>query len=164
MFKLFKRKKEVSEEIEIDEKDVKQAKVPKKNVLEDYKNYSNKSIEWLKKHLEVISDIVNNKKFGTKNKATIEVDGRRFYKDENIKPIFNGMLDDYSSYYYTLKRYVDVRKELERISEEEKKEFLAAGKHNELRNESNYLEKELNRYFSRINNAKKTIKHKVYNR
>lgn len=161
MFKIFK-KTVVNEQIEIDDELISASKKPKSRVYIDYKNYRDKSVSWLEDHLKVIDDVVNNKKLGTKQQGSFILDSRKVYKTDVTRALFNQMFDNYTAYFYALKRYIIVRKELELIEKMKDDEFLVAGRAKEFNDEATKLESNLNIYLDNILKAKKRIKEEVY--
>ncbi|MDD3178373.1 MAG: hypothetical protein PHR26_02545 [Candidatus ainarchaeum sp.] len=161
MFKIFK-KTTVRQHLEIDDSLISEAKKPKKEVFSDYKNYRDKSIDWLKEHLKVIDEVVNNKKLGSKQQGNFILDGKKIYKSDITRDLFNKMFDNYTTYYFALKRYINVRKELEQIEKIKNEEFLVAGRAKEYNTEATNIEQELNKCLSNIFKLKQKIKEEVY--
>ena len=161
MFKIFK-KTTVRQHLEIDDSLISEAKKPKEVIYSDYKNYREKSVEWLKEHLKVIDEVVNNKKLGSKQQGSFILEGKKVYKTDVTKELFNKMIDNYTAYYFALKRYILVRKELEQIDKVKNEEFLIAGRAKEFNTEATNLEQELNKCLSNISKIKNRIKQEVY--
>lgn len=159
--KVFK-KKDNDVEFEIDEQIITESKKPKKREIKDYKDYRSKDFPWLTKHLEKIDKVVNKNALGTKNKASFEIEGHKFYKDDETRELFNKMYDNYTAYYYALKRYILVRRELKKYDDlEEEDKYLAAGQIKELEDEASEIEKNLNLYLDNINRIKNMIREMV---
>jgi len=163
MFKIFKRNDVSHNKLEIDESLINAARKPKANVFIDYKNYRDKPIDWLIQHLKVINDVVNNKKLGTKQQSNFILDGKKFYKNDVTKILFNNLFDSYTSYYFALKKYISVRRELEEIEKLRDEEYLIAGKAKECNTEATNLEKNLNIYLDSILKTKAKIKEEIFN-
>jgi hypothetical protein len=160
MFKLFKKTR-VVEEIEIDESLISEVKKPKVNQIEQ-KNYRNKSIDWLEQHHAVVLDVVSGKKIGTRQQGKFLFEGRQIYKDNTTRKLFNDLVDNYSYYSMTLKRYIAVRKELEIIEKQKNEEYLIAGRAKEFSLEAARLESALNVYLNNINLIKEEIREHLY--
>ncbi len=160
MFKLFKRR--VVESIEIDEQLISDIKKPREKVITDFKNYRSKSIDWLEQHLMLIAEVVSGKKIGAKQQGKFIFEGRQIYKDDVTRKLFSDMMDNYSYYHMTLKRYITVRKELEVIEKQKDEEYLIAGRAKEFNLEASRLENSLNVYLNNINIIKGKIKEYLY--
>lgn len=160
MFKIFKKK--VIESIEIDEQLISDIKKPKEKAITDFKNYRGKSLDWLENHLAVVYDVVSGKKIGSKQKGKFIFEGRQIYKDDVTRKLFSDMMDNYSYYHMTLKRYINVRKELDIIEKQKEEEFLIAGRLKEFNLEASRLETSLNVYLNNINLIKNKIKEYLY--
>ncbi len=161
MFKIFKRTT-VNDRFEIEDNLIKQSKRPKGRQYVDYKNYREKSIEWLEAHIKVINEVVNNKKLGTKQQGTFILEGKKIYKTDSTRKLFNEMFDNYTAYYYALRRYMVVRKELELIEKLKDEEYLVAGRAKEFNAEATKIETGLNIYLDDILKAKQKIKDEVF--
>ncbi len=160
--KMFKKKADDGSEFEIDEQVITQSKIPKKREIKDYKDFSSKDIAWLSKHLAKIDDVVNNQSLGSKNKSSFVVDNHKYYKDDSTRDLFNKMYDNYTAYYYGLKRYIIVRKELLKFSDLEQDDaFLAAGQIKVLEDEAKEIEANLNLYLDNISRIKNLIREAV---
>lgn len=160
MFKLFKKTK-VTETIEIDESLISEIKKPKVKVMEN-KNYREKSIDWLEQHHVVVSEVASGKKIGTRQQGKFLFEGRQIYKDDVTRKLFNDLLDNYSYYSMTLKRYIVVRKELEIIDKQKDEEYLIAGRAKEFNLEASRLENSLNVYLNNIYTIKEDIREYLY--
>ncbi len=160
--KVFKKKLEDGGEFEIDEQVITQSKKPKKREIIDYKDYRSKDLAWLSKHLAKIDEVVNKQSLGSKNKSSFIVDGHKYYKDDATRELFNKMFDNYTAYFYGLKRYIIVRKELLKFLDLEKDDaFLAAGQIKVLEDEASEIEKNLNLYLDNIGRIKNLIREAV---
>ncbi len=160
--KVFKKRNEDGSEFEIDEQTIIQSRVSKKREIKDYKDYSSKDVAWLSKHLAKIDEVVNKQSLGSKNKASFVVDGHKYYKDDATRELFNKMYDNYTAYFYALKRYIIVRKELLKFNELEREDsFLAAGQIKELDDEAAEIEKNLNLYLDNIRRIKNLLRESV---
>jgi hypothetical protein len=155
--RVFKRKTD-DFEIEIDEQVIKQSAVPKKREIKDYKNYRDKDIPWLIIHLKKMDEVVNKNSIGSRTKASFILDDHKFYKDDNTRVLFGKMFDNYTAYFYALKRYILVRKELLKYTDIGDDAYLAAGQVQELENEASDIEKNLNLYLDNINKIKTLIR------
>ncbi|MCK9292727.1 MAG: hypothetical protein WCY27_02145 [archaeon] len=163
MFKIFKRSTSSDSKFEIDESVIKESQKPKDRPFLDYKNYRDKPIDWLIQHLKVINEVVNNKKLGTKQQSNFILDGKKIYKNEITKVLFNEMFDSYTAYYFSLKRYIIVRRELEQIEKIREEEYLIAGKAKEFNLEATRLEKNMNVHLDNILQTKAKIKREIFN-
>lgn len=160
--KMFKKKFEDGSEFEIDEQVMTQSKIPKKRELTDYKNYREKDIPWLSKHLAKIDDVVNKQSLGSKNKSSFIVDGHKYYKDDRTRDLFNKMFDNYTAYFYGLKRYIIVRKELLKYCDLPQEDaLLAAGQIKVLEDEASDIEQNLNLYLDNIGRIKNLLREAV---
>jgi hypothetical protein len=160
--RVFKKKFGDQGELEIDEQVITQSKRPKKREISDYKNYREKDIAWLSKHLAKIDDVFNKQSLGSKNKSSFVIDGHKYYKDDATRDLFNKMFDNYTAYFYALKRYIIVRKELLKFLDLEKDDaLLAAGQVKVLEDEASDIEKNLNLYLDNIKRIKNLIREAV---
>ncbi len=162
MFKLFKRTK-VTEVVEIDESVISELKRPKVNQIEQ-KNYRSKSIDWLEQHYVVITDIFSGKNSSTRQQGKFMFEGKQIYKDDVTRKLYSDMIDNYSYYSMTLKRYIAVRKELEVIEKQKDEEYLIAGRAKEFNLEASRLETSLNVYLNNINIIKDKIRRYLFSR
>ncbi len=160
MFKLFKKTR-VVESIEIDESLISEIKKPKESLIE-HKSYRDKSINWLEQHHLVVLEVLNGRKVGTRQQGKFLFEGRQIYKDNTTRKLFNDLMDNYSYYSMTLKRYIAVRKELEIIEKQKNEEYLIAGRAKEFSIEAARLESALNVYLNNINLIKEEIREYVY--
>lgn len=156
MFKLFKRVK-VTEIVEIDESLMRDARRAKQEKIIP-KNYRDKTIDWLEQHYVVLSEISSGKKTGTRMQGKFTFEGRPVYKDDVTRKLYSDLLDNYSYYTMTLKRYIAVRKELEIIDKQKEEEYLIAGRAKEFSQEASNLENALNIHLNNINVIKAKIK------
>ncbi|MFH0905931.1 MAG: hypothetical protein V1824_01175 [archaeon] len=163
MFEFFKNfgKKNVSEAVEIDDDMVRASYKAQSKIFLDYKNYRDKSIDWLLNHLTTIEDIIKNKTIGTRKTNAFTIEGKKFFKSDTTKEYFNRMFDSYNAYYYALKRYIEVRKELAEYGNLKEDQYLTAGTQNELDMEAKQLEKNLNVYLDTITKMKQAIRAEV---
>jgi hypothetical protein len=160
--KLFKKKLDDGSEFEIDEQIITQSNLPKKREIKDYKDYRERDIAWLSKHLAMIDDVVNKQSIGSKNKSSFIVDGHKYYKDDRTRELFNKMFDNYTAYFYGLKRYIIVRKELLKYADLPQEDaLLAAGQVKVLEDEASDIEKNLNLYLDNIGRIKNLVREAV---
>jgi hypothetical protein len=152
------KKKTDDFEIEIDEQVIKESKVQKKRVIKEYRDYKNKDFDWLINHLNKIDDVVNKNSFGSRNKSSFILDGHKFYKNDETRELFNKMYDNYTAYFYALKRYILVRKESTKYDDLGEDAYLAAGQIKELDREAGDIDKKLNLYLDNINKIKTIIR------
>jgi hypothetical protein len=152
------KKKTNDFEIEIDEQIIKESNTPKKREIKDYKNYKNKDFEWLTNHLSKIDGVLNKNSLGSRNKSSFVVDGHKFYKNDETRELFNKMFDNYTAYYYALKRYILVRKELTKYDDLGDEAYLMAGQIKELEREAEDIEKNLNLYLDNITKIKNIVR------
>jgi len=110
----------------------------------------------------VVSEVAAGKKIGTRQQGKFLFDGKQIYKDDVTRKLFNDLLDNYSYYSMTLKRYIVVRKELEIIDKQKEEEYLIAGRAKEFNLEASRLENALNVYLNNINLIKKEIRDYLY--
>jgi hypothetical protein len=162
MFKLFKKKEIIDEKLEIDDNLILESKKPKGRQFIDYKNYRDKSVEWLEKHLKIIDSVVNGKKLGTKQQGSFILEGKKIFKTDVTRKLFNEMFDNYVAYYYALKRYIVIRKELDVLDKVKQEDYLVAGRAKEFNNEATKIEKKLNIYLDNIIKSKYKIKDEVF--
>ncbi|NCP72335.1 hypothetical protein GW835_03025 [archaeon] len=160
MFKLFKKTR-VTEVVEIDESTISEIKRPKVVQVEQ-KNYRVKSIDWLEQHYIVVSEVASGKKTGARQQGKFTFEGRQIYKDDVTRKLYSDLLDNYSYYAMTVKRYIVVRKELEIIDKQKDEEYLIAGRAKEFNLEASRLENALNVYLTNINVIKNKIKDYLY--
>jgi hypothetical protein len=73
------------------------------------------------------------------------------------------MFDSYTAYYFSLKRYIIVRRELEQIEKIREEEYLIAGKAKEFNLEATRLEKNMNVHLDNILQTKAKIKREIFN-
>ncbi|HOD89791.1 MAG TPA: hypothetical protein PKK56_01785 [archaeon] len=160
IFNLFRTKHESIIEIDANTmKEVSKLQNMKPQVLRDYRN---KPIDWLINHLQSIQDVVEGKTLGTKQQSSFYLDGKKVFKNETTRAIFNDLFDNYNAYYYALKRYISVRKQLEDVNKLKEEEFLAAGREKEILEECQSLERQLNTYANNITNLKIRLRQAVY--
>lgn len=160
--RIFKKKFGDGSEFEIDEQIITQTNQPKKREIADYKDYRSKDIAWLSQHLSKIDDVVNKQSMGSKTKSSFVIDGHKFYKDDSTRELFNKMFDNYTAYFYGLKRYIIVRKELLKYEDlEQDDHLLAAGQVKVLEDEVSEIEKNLNLYLDNIERIKNLIRDAV---
>lgn len=159
MFKLFKKR--VTEIVEIDESTISELKRPKTNQIEQ-KNYRSRSIDWLEQHYMMVSEIVSGKKTGTRIQGKFTFEGKQIYKDDVTRKLYSDLMDNYSYYGMTLKRYISVRKELEIIDKQKDEEYLIAGRAKEFNLEASRLETSLNVYLNNINVIKSKIRNYLF--
>jgi hypothetical protein len=160
--KLFKKKLDDGSEFEIDEQIITQSNLPKKREIKDYKDYRERDIARLSKHLAMIDDVVNKQSIGSKNKSSFIVDGHKYYKDDRTRELFNKMFDNYTAYFYGLKRYIIVRKELLKYADLPQEDaLLAAGQVKVLEDEASDIEKNLNLYLDNIGRIKNLVREAV---
>jgi|GEM_PF-973150 len=162
IFNIFKWNKKTSNVV-IDEKMIKESRLSKTRSFTDYKKYSEKPIDWLIAHLKVVDEVVAGSKFGTKQQSHFLFEGRKVLKNDVTKPLFNDMMDNYTAYYYALKRFIIIKRELNQLKGLREEEYLVAGKEKDLVTELNDIERNLNIYFENINNCKSRIKDDIFN-
>jgi hypothetical protein len=161
MFKFFKKTR-VTESIEIDESLISEIKKsPIKRMPQ--KDYRSRSIDWLEQHYLVVSEVASGKKTGTRQQGKFLFEGRQIYKDDVTRKLYSDLLDNYSYYSMTLKRYIAVRKELEIIEKQKNEEYLIAGRAKEFNLEAIRIENSLNVYLNNIFAIKEKIKEHLYN-
>jgi len=160
MFKLFKKTR-VTEIVEIDESIISESR--RSRVIQvEQKNYRVKSIDWLEQHHMVVSEVASGKKTGARQQGKFNFEGRQIYKDDVSRKLYSDLLDNYSYYAMTLKRYIVVRKELEIIDKQKDEEYLIAGRAKEFSLEASRIENALNVYLTNINIIKDKIKSYIY--
>jgi len=161
LFDIFKWNKKTSNVV-IDEKMIKESRLSKTRSFTDYKKYSDKPVDWLLAHLKVIDEVVSGTKFGTKQQSHFLFEGRKVLKNEYTKPLFNDMMDNYTAYYYALKRLIILKRELGQLKGLREEEYLVAGKEKDLLTELNDIERNLNIYLENISSCKAKIKEDIF--
>lgn len=162
LFDIFKWNKKTSNVV-IDEKMIKESRLSKTRSFTDYKKYADKPVDWLLAHLKVIDEVVSGVKFGTKQQSHFLFEGRKVLKNDYTKPLFNDMMDNYTAYYYALKRLIILKRELGQLKGLREEEYLVAGKQKDLVTELNDIERNLNIYLENITTCKSKIKEDIFN-
>ena len=158
--KLF-RKKTSAGEVEIDETIVKETNKLSSTAVIKRCDSRSKDINWLEGHLEAVDNVVNNNSLGAKTKNYFEIDGRRYFKDDTTRVLFNRMYENYTAYYYTLKDYISVRKELLKYNGLGSESFFVAGQIKDAEEQMTATEKKLNIYLDNITKIKQRIRQYV---
>jgi len=160
LFKIFKSKRRT--DVVIDEKMIRESKLSKTRSFVDYKKFADKPVEWLIEHLKMVDEVVSGTKFGTKQQSHFLIEGRKVLKTDVTKPVFNDMMDNYTAYYYALKRLIILKRELGQLKGLREEEYLVAGKQRDLTTEISDIERNLNIYLENINGCKAIIKQDMY--
>jgi hypothetical protein len=146
------------EEVEIDESIVKETKKMSDSAVIKRCDFRSKNTEWIEEHLETVNNVVNNNSLGAKTKNYFEIDGRRFFKDDTTRVLFNRLYENYTAYYYTLKEYLDLRKELLKYNGLGSESFFVAGQIKDAEEQMTLIEKKLNIYLDNILKIKQRIR------
>lgn len=161
IFKKIFRKKSSNGEIEIDETIVKETRKLSDTAVIKKCDYRSKNINWLEGHLDATDNVVNNNSLGAKTKNHFEIDGRRYFKDDTTRVLFNRLYENYTAYYYTLKEYIEVRKELLTYNGLGSESFFVAGQIKDAEEQMSVTEKKLNIYLDNITKIKQRIRQYV---
>ena len=146
------------EEIEIDETIVRETRKLSETAVIKRCEYRSKDINWLEGHLESVNNVVNNNSLGAKTKNYFEIDGRRYFKDDTTRVLFSRLFENYTAYYYTLKEYIDIRKELIKYNGLGSESFFVAGQVKDAEEQMLATEKKLNIYLDNITKVKQRIR------
>jgi len=145
-------------DVEIDETIIKETKKLSNTAVIRRCDYRSKSIDWLQGHLDATDNVVNNNSLGAKTKNYFEIDGRRYFKDDTTRVLFSRLYENYTAYYYTLKEYIDIRKELLKYNSLGSESFFVAGQVKDAETQMTQIEKKLNIYLDNITKIKQRIR------
>ena len=158
VLKKFFRKITGGDEIEIDETIVRETRKLSETAVIKRCEYRSKDVNWLEGHLESVNNVVNNNSLGAKTKNYFEIDGRRYFKDDTTRVLFSRLFENYTAYYYTLKEYIDTRKELLKYNGLGSESFFVAGQIKDAEEQMVNTEKKLNIYLDNITKVKQRIR------
>ncbi|MFA5746420.1 MAG: hypothetical protein WCX82_02255 [archaeon] len=158
VLKKFFRKISGGDEIEIDETIIKETRKLSETAVIKRCEYRSKDVSWLEGHLESVNNVVNNNSLGAKTKNYFEIDGRRYFKDDTTRVLFSRLFENYTAYYYTLKEYIDTRKELIKYNGLGSESFFVAGQVKDAEEQMLATEKKLNIYLDNITKVKQRIR------
>jgi len=158
VLKKFFRKIAGGDEIEIDETIVRETRKLSETAVIKRCEYRSKDVNWLEGHLESVNNVVNNNSLGAKTKNYFEIDGRRYFKDDTTRVLFSRLFENYTAYYYTLKEYIDTRKELLKYNGLGSESFFVAGQIKDAEEQMVNTEKKLNIYLDNITKVKQRIR------
>lgn len=154
--KLFKKKE--TTEFEIDDSLVKEtARLAKTGTIKRC-DFRSKNTGWIEGHLEQVNNVVNNNSLGAKNKNNFEIDGKRYFKDDNTRVLFSKMYENYTAYYYTLKEYLDLRKELLKYNDLGSERIYVSAQIKDAEEQMELIEKKLNVYLDNIIRIKERVR------
>jgi len=145
-------------EIEIDESIVKETRKLSESAVIKRCDFRSKDTSWIEKHLESVNSVVNDNSLGAKTKNHFEINGRRYFKDDTTRVLFNRLYENYTAYYYTLKEYLDLRKELLKYNGLGQESFFVAGQIKDAEEQMVLIEKKLNIYLDNIMKIKQRIR------
>lgn len=157
IFKKIFRKKTKDGEVIIDESIVRETRKLSESVIKRC-DFKNKTTGWIEEHLESVNNVVNNNSLGAKSKNHFEIDGRRFFKDDTTRVLFERLYENYTAYYFTLKEYLDLRKELLKFNDLGSESFYVAGQVKDAESQMSLSEKKLNIYLDNIIKIKERIR------
>lgn len=155
------RKKTSAGEIEIDETIVKETNQLSSTAVIKRCDFRSKDINWLEGHIQAVDDVVNKNSLGAKTKNHFEIDGRRYFKDDTTRVLFNRLYENYTAYYYTLTEYLSLRKELLQYNGLGSESFFVAGQIKDTEEQMVAIEKKLNIYLDNITKIKQRIRQYV---
>lgn len=158
IFKKLFRKSSGGTEIEIDETIIKETKKLSDTAVIKRCDFRSKDVNWLEGHLEAVDNVVNNNSLGAKTKNYFEIDGRRYFKDDTTRVLFNRLYENYTAYFYTLKEYIVLRKDLLKYNGLGSESFFVAGQVKDAEEQMVTTEKKLNIYLDNITKVKQRIR------
>lgn len=158
IFKKIFRSRSNGEDVEIDETIVKETRKLSDTAVIKRCDYRSKDIGWLEGHLAATDNVVNNNSLGAKTKNYFEIDGRRYFKDDTTRVLFSRLYENYTAYYYTLKEYIDIRKELLKYNSLGSESFFVAGQVKDAEEQMSQIEKKLNIYLDNLTKIKQRIR------
>lgn len=145
-------------EIEIDEAIVRETKKLSESAVIKRCDFRSKDVAWLENQFGLVDNVINNNSLGAKTKNHFEIDGRRYFKDDTTRILFNRLYENYTAYYYTLKEYIDIRKELRQYNNLGSDSFFVAGQIKDAEEQMALIEKKLNIYLDNIMKIKQRIR------
>ncbi len=157
VLKNFFKKLSGGQAVEIDETIVKETRRDDSAVIKRC-DFRSKDIGWIENHLDLVNDVVNNNSLGAKTKNYFEIDNRRYFKDETTRVLFNRLYENYTAYYYTLKEYLDLRRQLLKYNGLGSESFFVAGQVKDTEEQMSLIEKKLNIYLNNIIKLKQNIR------
>jgi len=161
IFKKIFRKSSNGSEVEIDETIIKETRKLSSTAVIKRCDFRSKDLNWLEGHLDAVDNVVNNNSLGAKTKNNFEIDGRRYFKDDSTRLLFNRLYENYTAYYYTLKEYIDIRKDLLKYNGLGSESFFVAGQIKDAEDQMTDIEKKLNIYLDNITKIKQRIRQAV---